>query len=121
MRRRSKRAGSRLPAQPGKGGAGCRGRAKMSLPGPHWRDQLSLSPPGYSARWYVARERAEETSTRLFRPSTVAFDGQTTWVLLEGEPADLVEQADRARLEPADDPPPLPDAAHRGRISVIFN
>ena len=79
---------------------------------------LRCQPVAPAARWYVARERAEETSTRLFRPSTVAFDGQTTWALLEGEPADLVEQADRARLEPADDPPPLPDAAHRGRISV---
>jgi glycolate oxidase FAD binding subunit len=48
----------------------------------------------------------------LHRPTAVLWDGSTVWVLLEGHPDDVAEQA--AGLTAVDGPPPLPP----GRTSV---
>ena len=46
---------------------------------------------------------------RLYRPTSVLWDGTTTWVLLEGDERDVEAQVGAARrCEPADEPPPLP-------------
>jgi glycolate oxidase FAD binding subunit len=47
----------------------------------------------------------------LYRPSSILWNGSHTWVLLEGNPADVAAEA--AKLEPAgfglcDGPPPIP-------------
>lgn len=48
---------------------------------------------------------------RLHRPSSVLWDGTTTWVLLEGHPADVAAQA--AGLREIGGPPPLPTGGRR--------
>lgn len=54
---------------------------------------------------------------RLFRPSSILWDGAAVWVLLEGRPADV--EAERAALgatfSEVEAPPPLP---HGGRRSL---
>jgi glycolate oxidase FAD binding subunit len=71
------------------------------------------------ARWYTA-DTADpfDVRRRTFRPSTIAWDGTTTSVLLEGVEADLAVDADAARATPAPDAPAFPTGEHRGRISV---
>ena len=58
-----------------------------------------------------------ETRQRLFRPSSILWDGSLTWVLLEGRAAEV--DAERAALgagwEEVEGPPPLPVA---GRESL---
>jgi glycolate oxidase FAD binding subunit len=47
----------------------------------------------------------------LYRPTTIFWDGTTTWVLLTGHKGDVQAQAALAAglgLKPADEPPPLP-------------
>ena len=62
--------------------------------------------------------------TRLYRPTSVLWDGTTTWVLLEGDERDVDAQVAVCGLEPADGPPPLPDrgpvvgAARRGALGM---
>jgi hypothetical protein len=53
----------------------------------------------------------------LYRPAAVCTDGATTYVLLEGHPADVEVEARRCALAPSE-PVPWPVGAHRGRISV---
>ena len=54
----------------------------------------------------------------LYRPSSILWNGLQTWILLEGDPADVAAEANK--LEPAgfaacDGPPPIPSA---GRESM---
>jgi glycolate oxidase FAD binding subunit len=46
-------------------------------------------------------------TAQLYRPTSVLWNGTTTWVLLEGDPRDVADQARGAALEEAD-PPSLP-------------
>ena len=73
---------------------------------------LRCRPRAATARWYRA---ADDGVPAVFRPSTLAWDGTTVLVLLEGAPADVDAQA--RELSPCDPPSPL-DGAHRGRVSV---
>ncbi|HWC38271.1 MAG TPA: FAD-binding protein, partial [Acidimicrobiales bacterium] len=54
---------------------------------------------------------------RLFRPSSILWDGTSCWVLLEGHPADVDAEvaAVGSGFEPVEQPPALP---HAGRLSV---
>lgn len=54
---------------------------------------------------------------RLYRVSSVLWDGGTTWALLEGHPADVKEQARSSQLREADPSslPPLPE--HRWSLA----
>jgi glycolate oxidase FAD binding subunit len=80
---------------------------------------LRCQPRPRHARWGATDADPLETRRRLFRPSCVAWDGQTTRVLLEGDPDDIGAEADAAGLELGEDAEPTwPDGAHRGRISV---
>ncbi len=54
----------------------------------------------------------------MFRPSCIAWDGETTRVLLEGHPDDVAAEAKAAGLETEGSAPAWPDGTHRGRISV---
>jgi glycolate oxidase FAD binding subunit len=45
----------------------------------------------------------------LYRPTSLLWDGTTTWALLEGHPADVQEQASTHRLVEAAGPPILPE------------
>jgi len=43
--------------------------------------------------------------TRLYRPTSVLWNGSRFWILLEGDERDIEAQAARLQLEPADKPP----------------
>ena len=60
------------------------------------------------------RPRSGPVVAALHRPSTLLWDGTTTWVLLEGHPADIEAQVVDAGLREVHGPPALP--AHRWSI-----
>jgi glycolate oxidase FAD binding subunit len=72
---------------------------------------LRCRPRPAVARWF----RASSAPGPETRPSAVLWDGTAVTVLVEGTPDDVAARAG-GREECA--PPPLPDGAHRGRISV---
>ena len=53
----------------------------------------------------------------VVRPSSVLWDGATTWVLLEGHPADVAAQ--RRGLRECEGPPPLPPYRRSVRPSAL--
>jgi glycolate oxidase FAD binding subunit len=85
---------------------------------------LRCQPGAGFARWIASTVDPFEARRRMFRPSTIAWDGRTTRVLLEGHPDDVAAEATSAGLDPdarADGSgagPEWPDGPHRGRISV---
>jgi len=76
---------------------------------------LRAQPVPKAARWY-RRDGADPFAVRaaLHRPSSVLWDGTTTWVLLEGHPADIALDWDEA-----DGPPPLPPYRRSMRPSKL--
>jgi glycolate oxidase FAD binding subunit len=65
---------------------------------------LRVQPVPQASRWFRARDVDPfEVRRGLHRPSSVLWDGTTTWVLLEGHPADIASD-----WEEVDGPPPLP-------------
>jgi FAD/FMN-containing dehydrogenase len=49
--------------------------------------------------------------TRLYRPTSVLWNGSRMWVLLEGHPADVAAQAETCSLSPAAGAPELPSGS----------
>ena len=78
---------------------------------------LRCTPRPPVAVWLRSRGGADPFAARdrLFRPSSVLWDGTSTWVLLEGHAADVA--AERSALGPGWDeiegPPPLPTGGRR--------
>ena len=77
---------------------------------------LRCSPRPAVATWWRSNDADPyATRDRLFRPSSILWDGRSTWVLLEGGAADV--RAERAALgagwAEVESPPPLPDAGRR--------
>ena len=72
---------------------------------------LRCRPRVAYARWF----RAPDTS-EVYRPSSRLWSGDDEYVLLEGVRADVDAQG--RGFTAVDDGPPLPEGAHRGRISV---
>lgn len=54
-----------------------------------------------------------ELRRRLFRPTTILWDGRTTWVNLEGSAAEVAAEAAVAGLPEVDGPPSIPTAGRR--------
>ena len=77
---------------------------------------LRTRPLPMASRWFVA-PAADPFAllAALYRPTSVLWDGATTWVLLEGHPGDLDVATATHRLDPVDGPPPLPNG---GRWSL---
>ncbi len=77
---------------------------------------LRTRPLPMASRWFVA-PGADPFAllAALYRPTSVLWDGTTTWVLLEGHPGDLDAAAVEHELDPVEGPPPLPDG---GRWSL---
>lgn len=70
---------------------------------------LRTRPLPVVSRWFAGpAEDPFALPTRLFRPAAVLWDGTTTWVCLEGDPADVEEQARLAGLPEVAGPPELP-------------
>jgi FAD/FMN-containing dehydrogenase len=79
---------------------------------------LRVQPLPAARQWWRGRGVDPfETFGRVFRPSSVLWDGESTWVLLEGHPADIADQSATlgATFLPGDEGPVLPAA---GRLSV---
>jgi FAD/FMN-containing dehydrogenase len=72
---------------------------------------LRTRPVPPAERWLAAAADPFALVRRLHRPASVLWDGTTTWVLLDGHPADVEAQAALTGLADAAGPPDLP--AHR--------
>jgi glycolate oxidase FAD binding subunit len=73
---------------------------------------LRCRPRARFARWF----RGAETRG-VHRPSCRLWSGGDELVLIEGVAGDV--DAEGRSLSPVDEPSPLPDGPHRGRISVV--
>lgn len=69
---------------------------------------LRTRPRASFEQWFVAAGDPFEVFARLHRPSSVLWDGSTTWVLLEGHADDVRAQAAQAGIVPGDLPPVMP-------------
>lgn len=69
---------------------------------------LRTRPLPATERWLAGPADPFALARRLHRPAAVLWDGSTTWVLLDGHPADVDEQARLTGLDDADGPPALP-------------
>jgi FAD/FMN-containing dehydrogenase len=76
---------------------------------------LRTRPRARYEQWFSGPLDPDEALARLYRPTSVLWDGTTTWVLLEGDPRDVEAQVAALPLAPAADPPPLPTG---GRWSI---
>ena len=76
---------------------------------------LRTRPRARFEQWYSTNADPIETFGRLYRPTSVLWDGTTTWVLLEGHPSDVTAAAASADLTEATGPPELPNG---GRWSI---
>ena len=62
-------------------------------------------------QWLAGPCDPTELRRRMYWPSSILWDGQTSWVHLEGHESDVESEAELARslgCEPTDGPPPLP-------------
>jgi glycolate oxidase FAD binding subunit len=69
---------------------------------------LRTRPLPAAERWLAGEADPFALVHRLHRPAAVLWDGTTTWVLLDGHPADVEAQARLTGLTAADGPPALP-------------
>lgn len=75
---------------------------------------LRTRPRAPYEQWFVSGELPTDLQMRLYRPTSMLWNGAFVWVLLEGHADDVHAQAQLAGLEPGD-PPDLPRG---GRWSV---
>lgn len=76
---------------------------------------LRTRPLAAASQWYTTDADPWSTHALLYRPVSVLWDGVTTWVLLEGHPDDVGEQAAKAGLAAVSAPPPLPAVSRWSR------
>ena len=76
---------------------------------------LRCRPLPAVSRWFAGEAEPFDLVHRLHQPSSILWDGSTTWLFLEGHPADVEAQARLAGLPEVDGPPPLPTG---GRVSM---
>jgi FAD/FMN-containing dehydrogenase len=76
---------------------------------------LRTRPRARFEQWFATTADPLELFGRLYRPTSVLWDGSTTWVLLEGDARDVEAAASEHRLDPVSGPPELPSG---GRWSV---
>jgi glycolate oxidase FAD binding subunit len=69
---------------------------------------LRTRPRARFEQWYVGPADFEPVVAALYRPSSVLWDGTSTWVLLDGDRRDVEEEAARVGLRPSDPPGQLP-------------
>ncbi len=76
---------------------------------------LRTRPRAQHEQWFTTTDDPESVVAQLYRPTSVLWDGTSTWVLLEGDRRDVETQADNAKLGRADPPDDVPTG---GRWSV---
>jgi FAD/FMN-containing dehydrogenase len=72
---------------------------------------LRTRPRPVASEWWHLDGEPFDVTGRLYRPSTVLWDGASTWVLLEGHVEDVAEQGallTRSGAKRVDEPPSLP-------------
>jgi FAD/FMN-containing dehydrogenase len=72
---------------------------------------LRTRPAPAVSRWFAGAADPDLVRSRLYRPAAVLWDGRTTWLCLEGHPADVADQAGCAGLPEVEGPPSLPPHA----------
>lgn len=75
---------------------------------------LRTRPRARFEQWFTTEAPPDDVMRTLYRPTSVLWDGERVWVLLEGHRLDVADQASSAGLRPAD-PPELPTG---GRWSI---
>ena len=79
---------------------------------------LRTLPIPAASQWLAGDSDPFAAFDLLYRPSSILWDGARTWILLEGDPADVAAEADKlasAGFGPCDGPPSLPST---GRESL---
>lgn len=76
---------------------------------------LRTRPRPTNERWYTTDQDPWDLLVELYRPTSLLWDGSTTWVLLDGHPRDVAAQVDRHRLGETAGPPML--HPHRDSVS----
>ena len=79
---------------------------------------LRCQPRPVHVQWLRGNGDPDDIRRRCFRPSSVMWDGEHAWVLLEGHADDVTDQAEIAGLERVEGSPNWPNGPHRGRVSV---
>jgi len=69
---------------------------------------LRTRPLPVGERWFTSERDPWELLGDLYRPTSVLWNGRTTWVLLDGHADDLATQAGVGDLTAVDGPPLLP-------------
>ncbi|MGA7758258.1 MAG: FAD-binding protein [Ilumatobacteraceae bacterium] len=69
---------------------------------------LRTRPRPVHEQWFTSRRDPWGLLGELYRPTSVLWDGSTSWVLLDGHPDDVGEQAADADLVAVDAAPDLP-------------
>ena len=69
---------------------------------------LRTRPRAKFEQWFTTTDDPFELFPKLYKPTSVLWDGATTWVLLEGHRGDVEEQARNNRLQPGEPPGELP-------------
>ena len=75
--------------------------------------RLRCRPRPARSQWFAGEVDPFALHRELYRPTSILWDGSTTWVLLEGHPVDVDDQARLARLAPVDGPPAVPAEGRR--------
>lgn len=76
---------------------------------------LRTRPKSRFDQWFTSSADPFELFPKLYRPTSVLWDGSTVWVLLEGDRRDVESQASACDLVQADPPDDIPTG---GRWSV---
>jgi len=76
---------------------------------------LRCLPVPASSRWFSTTVDPLELRSNLYRPTSILWDGRTTWVLLEGNPEDVDHEAVAQGLKPSEGPPPVPSGGRESR------
>jgi len=69
---------------------------------------LRTRPRPVTEQWFSSARDPWELVRELYRPTSVLWDGTTTWVLLDGHRVDVEQRASAAGMSTASGPPDLP-------------
>jgi glycolate oxidase FAD binding subunit len=75
---------------------------------------LRTRPRPAVRQWLAGAADPFDVRRRLYRPASILWDGVTTWVCLEGHPADVLAQSGLVpELREVEGPPPLPSGGRQ--------
>jgi FAD/FMN-containing dehydrogenase len=74
---------------------------------------LRTWPLPAASQWFAGTVDPFLLRARLLKPTTILWDGTTTWLCLEGHPDDIAAEARLAPMYKVDGPPTLPSGGRR--------